>query len=209
MINKNTTGVLPSNLHYILIGLLLGDGSLYRSSVSSNTRLEMSFGTNYKEFSEHVGTIFKEYMKQPVKMIEVKGKNKVYINYRLKTRSLPVFNYYYDIFYKLNPETGKYIKTVPKVILTEMNPIMLAYLIMSDGNFDKSRKRVRIYTNSFTKLEVELVQKAIIRCLDLYVGILHDRKDQWILTIGATQLDKLRKFVSPHIESSLLYRIGL
>jgi hypothetical protein len=41
-----------------------------------------------------------------------------------------------------------------------MNPIVLAYLIMTDGNYDKSRKRVRIYTNSYTKKEVELLQKA-------------------------------------------------
>lgn len=34
---------------------------------------------------------------------------------------------------------------------------------------------------------------------------MHDRKDQWILTIGALQLDKLRDIVKPHFESSMLY----
>ena len=43
----------------------------------------------------------------------------------------------------------------------------------------------------------------------MYVGVLHDRKDQWILTIGAKQLEKLRKLVKPYFHSSLLYRIGL
>jgi hypothetical protein len=38
---------------------------------------------------------------------------------------------------------------------------------------------------------------------------LHDRKDQWIITIGAKQLDLLRKIVLPHFHSSMLYRIGL
>lgn len=59
-----------------------------------------------------------------------------------------------------------------------MNPTILAYLIMSDGNYDKSRKRVRIYTNSFSKQEVEMLQKAIQDNLGIYVGVLHDRKDQ-------------------------------
>jgi hypothetical protein len=27
--------------------------------------------------------------------------------------------------------------------------------------------------------------------LNIYVGVLHDRKDQWILTIGAKELDNL------------------
>jgi len=38
--------------------------------------LEMSFGTNYKQFAEHLDELFKEYMNQPVKEIEVKGKKK-------------------------------------------------------------------------------------------------------------------------------------
>jgi hypothetical protein len=43
-----------------------------------------------------------------------------------------------------------------------MNPIVLSYLIMSDGNFYVGRNRVRRYTNSFTKDEVELLATAII-----------------------------------------------
>ena len=42
-----------------------------------------------------------------------------------------------------------------------MEPIVLAYLITGDGNFDKSRNRVRIYTNSFNKSEVENLTLAI------------------------------------------------
>jgi LAGLIDADG DNA endonuclease family len=59
-----------------------------------------------------------------------------------------------------------------------MNSTVLAYLIMSDGNFDKSRNRVRIYTNSYTKKKVELIAKAINLNLNIYVGVLHDRKNQ-------------------------------
>jgi hypothetical protein len=219
---------LPDNLHSILIGLMLGDGSLSRTSKTSNTRLEMSFGTNYKQFAEKIGDLFKEYMNKPVKEIEVKGANRIYINYRLKTKSLPVFNYYYDLFYTLKPalslasapcrrlgrdacaglaplpshsipllpkardvegEQGslaaqaqgrgsKFKKIVPNEILDLMNPIVLAYLIMTDGNYDKSRNRIRIYTNSYTKQEVEFLQKSISMKIGLYVGILHDRKDQ-------------------------------
>ena len=90
-----------------------------------------------------------------------------------------------------------------------MNPIVLAYLIMTDGNFDKGRNRVRIYTNSYTKVEVESLAKAINNNLGIYTGVLHDRNNQWILTIGAKQLDLLRNTVSSHFHKSMLYRIGL
>lgn len=160
---------LNDNLHYVLIGLMLGDGSLYRPSETSNTRFEMSFGTKYKLFADSIGELFKEQAlreNNTVKAIEIKGLNKVYTNYRLKTKSLPVFNYQRyanESFYKINQENGKYVKIVPYFILKEMNPTILAYLIMSDGNYDKSRKRVRIYTNSFSKQEVEMLQKSHTR----------------------------------------------
>ena len=80
---------------------------------------------------------------------------------------------------------------------------------MTDGNFDKGRNRVRIYTNSFTKEEVERLATIINIKLGIYVGVLYDRKDQWILTIGATQLSSLREKVQPHFEPSMLYRIGV
>lgn len=137
------------------------------------------------------------------------GLDKVYFNYRLKTRSLPVFNRYHNLFYSYNEESSKYIKIVPLNIIDYIDPIALAYLIMTDGNFDKGRNRIRIYTNSFKREEVELLANGINKKLDIYVGVLHDRKDQWILTIGAKQLKLLRELVEPHFEKSMLYRIGL
>lgn len=129
-LNKNLT-YLPENLHSILIGIMLGDGGIYRTSLTSNSRFEMSFGTNYKQFAESIGNLFKDYMNKPVKTISLKSKDKVYINYRLKTSTLPVFNSYHDMFYNFNNDTGKYVKIIPHNILTHLNSIVLAYLIMT------------------------------------------------------------------------------
>jgi hypothetical protein len=217
---KNTTinnitniPLLPLEIHSILIGIMLGDGGLYKSSLApaqtANVRFEMSFGEKYKDLAIYIGELFKEYMSNPVKSIEVKGVNKVYTNYRLKTKTLSIFNLYHDMFYELNPETNKYIKIVPKNIIDSMNPIVLAFLIMGDGNFDKGRNRIRIYTNSYTKSEVENLALSINTKLNIKTAVLFDRKDQWILTIGAKNLELLRNTVTPHFHPSMLYRIGL
>jgi len=108
-------------------------------------------------------------MSNHVKSLQIKGKNKVYTNYRLKTNSLPIFNQYYEMFYKFNSDTQKYIKIIPENIIDLVDPIVLAYLIMTDGNFDKSRKRVRIYTNSFRKDEVQNL--AINKNLGIYTTL--------------------------------------
>jgi LAGLIDADG DNA endonuclease family len=169
---------LPKELNSVLIGIMLGDGSIYRTSLTRNARFEMSFGQKYKNFAESLGILFKDYMNNPVKIIEIKGKNKVYQNFRLKTISLPLFNQYHDMFYKYDSNLDKYVKIVPENILEFLDPIVLSYLIMTDGNFDKSRNRVRIYTNSYKKEEVQILANAINTKFGIYVGVLHDRKNQ-------------------------------
>lgn len=206
---KNLTSTLPDPIKSILIGILLGDGYIYRSSPTRNSRFEMSFGQHFQPFAEKIGELFKEFMSNPVKAVKINLKGKTYVNYRLKTSSLPVFNQYHDMFYKWDSEKGKYLKVVPDNISEFMDPIVLAYLIMTDGNFDKDRNRVRIYTNSFTKEEVQILADSIISKLGIDVGVLFDRKDQWIMTIGAKQLDLLRQTVSMHFTPCMLYRIGL
>jgi hypothetical protein len=90
-----------------------------------------------------------------------------------------------------------------------MDLIVLAYLTQGDGDFYKGSNRVRIYTNSFTKSEVENLAEAIKTKLNIYTGVLLDRKDQWILTIGAKNLELLRNIFSTHFYLSMLYRLGL
>ena len=205
---NNIKNNLPQELHSILIGLMLSDGSLYRSSPTANVRFELSFGEKYKELAFYIGEMFNAYMINPVKLVEIKGKNKVYINYRLKTKTLPVFNSYYDMFYK-STEQNKFVKIVPENIFDLIDPIVLAYLIQGDGNYDKSRNRVRIYTNSYSKQEVENLALAINTRLNIYTGVLLDRKDQWILTIGAKQLNYCREITLNYFHPTMLYRLGL
>ena len=202
------------DLHYIIIGIMLGDGSLYRSSSTANVRFEMSLGQKYEEFALELGDIFKDYMSNPVKALKIKGKTKSSTNFRLKTRSLPIFLEYYSMFYEFNQDSNKYVKIIPKNIddlTSEACSIVLAYLIMTDGNFDKGRNRVRIYTNSYTPLgeEVERLALIINNKLGIYTGVLYDRNNQWILTIGAKYLNLLRDKVNKHFHKSMLYRIGL
>ena len=89
-----------------------------------------------------------------------------------------------------------------------MNRLILAYLIQGDGIFDKGRNRVRIYKNSYSKSDVESLALAINTKLNIYTATLLDRKDQWILTIGAKNLELLRNIVVPHFHPTMIYRVG-
>ena len=202
--------ILPQNLHDILIGIMLGDGHIYKSSPTSNSRFEISFGKDRENFAIWISDLFEDYSNSGINTIYY---DKSFFNtsfgYRFKTKSLSIFNSYHDLFYKKDNITWKYHKIVPSNIKSLMNPIVLAYLIMGDGNYDKGRNRVRIYTNSFLKQDVEKLSLSINNNLGIYTGVLYDRNDQWILTIGAKNLELLRNTVRGYFHSTMLYRIGL
>jgi hypothetical protein len=84
---------------------------------------------------------------------------------------------------------------------------------MGDGNYDEGRNRVRIYTNSYSHTDCILLASSIT-AMGIITQVMTDKVDskgnaRYILTIGASQLDTLRKCVVPHMECSMLYRIGL
>ena len=67
----------------------------------------MSFGQDYKDYAFFIGDLLSPYMTNPIKHVDINVKGKVYTNYRLKTKTLPFFNSYFDMFYKLDTNTGK------------------------------------------------------------------------------------------------------
>lgn len=204
---------LPLALRQALIGQLLGDAYADKSSPTSNTRISWSFGTAFQDYALFMHSLYMDYCAKGVYPVNVKAKKdgRSYCNYRLKTASVAVFNDYYAMFYRLNSATGKFEKQVPEAIMELMNPITLAHLIMGDGNFDSERNRVRIYTNSFSYEDcLRLAQS--ITSMGIQTSVMFDKSgkkgSQYILTIGAMQLDLLRSTVTPHMCSSMLYRIG-
>lgn len=130
-------------------------------------------------------------------------------SYRFKTLSLPVFNYYRDLFYHLDDTTGKYVKRIPDNIGELITPAAMAAFVIGDGNFQPNVNTIRIYTNGFTHDDVIRLAKAITERYSIHVGVRHDRNNQYILAIGAMDSDRFKTIVLPHMEKSMFHRIGL
>lgn len=90
-----------------------------------------------------------------------------------------------------------------------MTPVVLAHLIMGDGNIKPKDKIIRIYTNSFSKNDVERLGKAINNKLGIITNIRFDRNNQYILTISKKELDNLRSIILPYMHISMLYKLDL
>jgi len=127
---------------------------------------------------------------------------------RFKTVSLPLFKFYHELFYKPNSK-GKYIKIIPQNIKQYMDPVVLAHLVMRDENLKPEDNIIRIYTNSFIKEKVEILALAITKKLNILTNVVHDRRDQYIITISKNQLLKVKELLKPNMHPSMYYKFGL
>lgn len=106
----------------------------------------------------HLQVTFTDYIGTPLSSRRVSsraGNPANTVSYRLKTLSLPVFNYYRHLL-----------------------PVVLAHLVMGDGNYQADAKTIRVYTNGFTQDELNMFAKAIQAKYSIDVGVRHDRKGQ-------------------------------
>ena len=199
---RQSTSV-PAIISQALVGQLLGDAFASRSSPTANTRIEWSFGVNVGAYANYIATLFGPYCNTGL----IRGGT------RLKTVTLPLFNYFHDIFYTLDTVTGRYVKVVPVMIMELMSPIVLAHLIMGDGNYHVAEQYVRIYTNGFTHADC-IRLAASITTLGIPTTVRKDKvglngEQQYLLAINKPYMSKLREVVVPHMHSSMLYRVGL
>lgn len=198
--------VLPSYLNQVVVGLLLSDGSVERPTQTGGARLSVILGISTLPYLTHLFKLLESLTDSGISHLEAKDKitGKSYITVRFKTAMLPLFVYYHQLFYCIDEVTQRYVKRVPENIDSLMTPVVLANLIVGDGNLKKG-----IYTNSFTKLDVEKLASAITSKLGIVTKAVHDRNNQYMLTISRTQLDKVRELIGPHMHPSMSYKLGL
>ena len=102
-ISKKVHLTIPSNLHEIIIGSLLGDLTTERPNIKCNTRLQFKQSLINKEYIYHMYNLFQVYCNTgPLNMSKFDSrvnKNKTYYAIKFQTLSLPCFNIYRELFY--------------------------------------------------------------------------------------------------------------
>ena len=119
---------------------------------------------------------------------------------KFKTLSIPQLIYYYELFYV----EGK--KLIPSNIEL-ITPVGLAHLIKGDGNLKQPDKIIRIYTNSFTKQDVELLALAIINKFNVKTRVVHVRNNQYIIIISKSELSKVNNLIKDYMHPYMFYKI--
>lgn len=187
----------------ILIGSILGDGTLEKDG--KNVRLRIEHGKEQKAYLWWKYKELKALTSKPPRLVKVKDKRsgKERIKWHFSTLSLPVLNFYYEKFYQ------KRRKQIPKDIEELLtSPLSLAVWFMDDGYKRSDCNALRINTDCFKLEEQERLKKCLKKNFDINVR-LHRKGKDWNIYIPNKESKKFCQIVKSHFHPSLRYKISL
>jgi LAGLIDADG DNA endonuclease family len=185
----NAVGSLSEVQHSIIIGTLLGDGSM---RCKTNALLEINHSSSQSSYVQWKYRHLAELVATPPRLRKGNGDR---VACRFVTRSLPVLTPYYHLFY----EAGR--KRVPEV---ELSPLTLAVWFMDDGC--RSRNAVYLNTQQFDVAE----QRKLLTMLEQQCGIdatLNRDKCYRRIRVSVDGTRRLKAMIESYLLPELRYKL--
>ena len=189
----NTVGSLTLTQHAVLLGSLLGDGTLRKQKGKLNALFEVNHSYQYKKYVDWKYKIFQEYVLTPPKRRKGNGKR---VAYRFTSRSLPVFTEYYSWFYSDRK------KVIPSNL--ELDPLSLAVWYMDDGS--KSRSSCYFNTQQFSVEEQQILQGILLDQFAIESNLNKD-KQYFRLRVTTPSTKRLHEIIEPFIHDIFRYKL--
>ncbi len=185
----------------VLIGSMLGDGTMRVGKNALNANLKIEQGLKQKDYVFWKYEVFKEWVTTPPKLSMRYDENRTPYakSWWFRTIRHPKLTLFHKMFYKYG------IKIVPKNIADLLDPLALAAWIMDDGSLNKNR--IDISTYSFKLEEIKLLQKALLKRFALESNFYQDRDKGLRMYFRKTETQKLVSLISPYIIPNLAYKI--
>ncbi len=195
MINPsgNTVGSLTATQHAVMVGSLLGDGTLRKQGTRTNALFEVNHAWQHKEYVDWKYGYFQSYILTVPRRRLGNGKR---VAYRFTTQSLPIFTNYYRWFYQNRK------KRVPEDLV--LDPLTLAVWYMDDGN--KSRSACYLNTQQFSIDEQRFLQSLLLKTFRVDSTLNRDKKYSRIrITTASTRVleNMIKDFVIPCMQYKL------
>ena len=193
--NIKKTLVLAREEKQILIGTLLGDGSLSPNISRTNFRLEMIQSDKQKSYLDWKAEIFRFWcLAQP----HFHSKTK---SWRLKTVSHPELSFYHSLFYK----NGR--KIVPDSIAKLLcSTLSLAVWFMDDGT-KGPQKGYTLNSQNFSYSDNKILADILRRNFGLKQVSIHRDRKYYRLYIGTGSAAEFTALVRPHIIPVMFYKL--
>ena len=192
----------------LLVGSLLGDGTMRRGEGARNANYKVEHGLAQKSYVFWKYEWLKPFVpKEPAlsyRYDSVKGKYPK--SWWFRTMRHPLLTEIYDLFYVGDGyRTGK--KIVPQTIEDELSPLALAAWILDDGSY--SRGVIEISTYSFTIPDIERLQEARRNRYGIESRYHRDRDKGYRMYCNQSQTRLLIEAIAPYVIPSMAYKIGI
>jgi len=191
----------------LIIGSLLGDGTMRLGKGAKNVGFKVEHGLAQKEYVEWKYRILKQFVFTEPKISYRYDENgqRYKKSWWFRTIRHPSLTEIYRKFYKGNDyRNGR--KIIPVGIRKEFTPLVLAVWIMDDGSF--SRHKIDISTYSFSLSELNILQECFRDSFDIKANYYRDRDKGYRMYFNQEATKKLIKVIRPYIIPSMMYKIG-
>ncbi len=197
---------LTNKQKQLLIGTLLGDGTLRLGKRNTNAGLKIQHSEKDKDYLKFKHSILKNFVTGKIireKKIN-KDTNKSYLSQLFITITHPEFTEFHKLFYKIKK------KIVTNKILSKLKPFGLAIWIMDDGYYNKVGKFMDLYTMNFTHKEHLIMQDWFKEKYGIFPKInYHKQADKYYLRFNLSDTQKLVRIIQSYIINSMKRKIGL
>lgn len=198
---KKTLPLLSSFLKQVLVGIVLGDASMYIVSKEAHVKFEQ--GYLQEPFLVHLFHLFKLYcfILKPGTRIDKNSNRKGSIkSYWFKTFSHLSFTTVYLLFY-----IDGIKQIVPGLVLNHVTDVSLAYWIICDGSLNGNT--ILLNTQGFTHSENLLLSSELNQKFNLHSKVIPHKNKYWVIKIPSKDRSHLRRLITPYMIPSIRYKI--
>lgn len=192
----------------LLVGTLLGDGSLQTGSNGKTWRYRALHQLEQKEYLYHKYMLSKDFCTSEPFISE--KYNRIYFN----TVVHRDFNEYAELFYNYDVVKGKWVKVVPKEIKDYLTPRALAYFYMDDGALKwlNHSNAMRICSESFTFEENVLIMDVLKDLYNINTKLVKRKlKGNLVgyrISIPEKSSGLFRELIKPYLVDCMKYKVS-
>ena len=188
-IEDNTVGSLTETQRSLIIGSLLGDGTM---RCKANALLEVNHSCAQREYVDWKFGVLANLVRTPPKARDGNGGRRAY---RFTTRSLPQLTPLYEAFYIGNR------KIVPKL---EITPLALATWFMDDGC--KSHRAIYLNTQQFDLGSQMRLLDMLLEQWSIEARLNRDKR-YYRIRVAVGSVERFKRVIEEHLRPEFRYKL--
>jgi len=207
---SNDNIIISDELNDIIIGSLLGDGTITKnkinedSSTNKNSKLAIKHSIKQKDYVDFKNDLLSKQCKTYIKSyykIDNREKFKDQKSYEVETLQNKSFNKYREEWYP----NGK--KIIPET-LNSLSPLTIAIWFQDDGCKHK-KGGYYLYTNGFNTEDVEKLCEILKNQYNINTSIHLSSLKQPMIYIRTSSIFDFNKIIKPYMCESMIYKIHI